>query len=80
MKKQYKAPQADTLKMCPLTPLAVEQSVSGEWGPGGGEAGAKDTSLDIIDDEESAEENTPDAWDFSLESIIKKENLRKEKL
>lgn len=81
MKKQYQIPSADILKMCPLSPLAVDQSINGEWGPGGGEAGAKGTTIDIlIDDEEEDETETNGFWDSSFKPVDKKNSSFKKEL
>ena len=80
MKKQYQIPSADILKMCPLSPLAVEQSIDGDWGPEGGEAGAKGTSLDIDDDDdEFQEERSFSSWDSSDKPLTLKEAISKMK-
>lgn len=79
MKKQYQKPSADMLKMCPLSPLAVEQSISGDWGPGGGEAGAKGIDI-LIDEEEETEVQTKEFWGSSIKPFTDKKDPSKKEL
>ena len=62
MKKEYKTPSIGIQQMIAFRPLAVTQSIEGDWGPGGGEAGAKGSLFDATE-EEMLDDDDADNWD-----------------